>query len=544
MKVNKLFEQIFNVFANPKIYIIVAMISVILLFYNIWQIKPVVVNIEDFLGLTSHLTISYWLGLCLITFFAIKMFLDVKMKNSFIHILYLIILGLFLFSVPVFAEENARFPWTYYPAGEVKNVIETGYINTTSNYPIMSYHSWTATHFISASILFMSNIKIENLLKYMPVFWIFCVIFTVYSIGYRFKLPNNKSFLAVIFLISSFWSFHYYYGPQSLSYLMYLSVFLIMISFSGRFEYLLISLLTISTLIQTHLLTSIAILYSLIVSSKSLLGKHRFRFLVLILFIFAIWYIYVSPMMFNIGIKEIGNQVTNIKMFSFFDSGKYDEGTLLTRQIIHYTRLSYLITYVMLMIAFVILYLSGKIENKNNRLIKICSLWMIGILGLFMFRYGPEMDDRIYILSLLPMTMIIISLFSNKIIISIMLIFILLHIPAHYGTESFDMTLNTELKGAKFFAVKTNNVDSFFYRFPYVQYYDENKLYSKQYSNSVQSKINISDLSNSEYVLVSKQNNNFIIYSHEINPIQKWIINNKFYLIYDNSEYFKILKNI
>lgn len=546
MKINKLTDQIFNIFNNSKMYVIVAAISTILLFDSILKIQYVMVGIEDFLGLTYHLTFSYWLGLSLITCFSIKIYLDTEMKNGFVHILYLTIIGLFLFSVPIFAEENARFPWSYYPAGEVKNVIETGYIDTTADYPLMSYHSWTATHFISASILFVSNVKIENLLKYMPIFWIICIVFTVYSIGNRFKLPNNKSFLAVIILISSFWSFHYYYGPQSLAYLMYFFIFLIMISFGGRFEGIFISLLTISALIQTHLLTSIALLYSLIFSSKSLLEKNRFRFLVLVLFIFMIWYVYVSPLMFKVGVEEVENQISNIKLFSFFDSGKYEEGTLLTRQITHYTRLSYLIIYATLMSIFASLYLSGKIENKNSRVIKICSAWMIGTLGLFMFRYGPEIDDRVYILALLPMSMMVISSFSNNILIVTMILFISLHIPAHYGAESIDMVSTEELSGASFLALRINDIKEpyFYYYSLYLDYFSPNTTYWKQNRFLPGNKPNITLLDESTYIVDSNQVYNQHVYDYGYSPIKEWLLYNKYEIdyLYDNGG-FKILKS-
>jgi len=132
------------------------------------------------------------------------------------------VIGLFLYGVSIFAEENARFPWSYYPAGEVKTVLETQYIDSISKHNLISYRSWPATHIISATILYLTGIKIENLLKYVPLFWMFSVILITFIIGKRLKLLANQSFLATLIVLSSFWTFHYYYGPQSFGFLIYL----------------------------------------------------------------------------------------------------------------------------------------------------------------------------------------------------------------------------------------------------------------------------------------------------------------------------------
>ena len=57
-----------------KIYIIFSMISLILFFYSIWRMKPIIVDITDFLGLTSHLTLTYWIGFIIIILFSIRLY--------------------------------------------------------------------------------------------------------------------------------------------------------------------------------------------------------------------------------------------------------------------------------------------------------------------------------------------------------------------------------------------------------------------------------------------------------------------------------------
>ena len=51
---------------KSKIYIIFVFLGMMLLFYSMSEIKPVMVNINDPLGIISHLKPAYWIGYILI----------------------------------------------------------------------------------------------------------------------------------------------------------------------------------------------------------------------------------------------------------------------------------------------------------------------------------------------------------------------------------------------------------------------------------------------------------------------------------------------
>jgi len=515
----------FSSHLNSKIYIIASLISLILLFYGIWEIKPVVVEITDFLGLTSRLTIAYWIGYILIVFCSVRIYLDKEYKNELTYIIVLMIFGLFLFGVPIFAERNARFPWSYYPAGEVKTVLETKYIDSISKYPLISYRSWPATHLISASTLYLTRIKIENLLKYMPLFWLFSVILITFSIGKRFGLSSNQSFLASFFTLSSFWTSHYYYGPQSFAYVLYLLLFMFIVTFSktGKIRDTILISLTFSSIVITHLLTSIAIISSFVFSSSSIRSIHekRNKFIIFFLIIFITWYIYLAPVMFETGVKEFIKQATEMEFFSFFKTEKYSSGELLTRQITHYSRLFYLGIYAISMIAAGAFYLSGRIKEENKELTKVCFFWLFGVLSLFVFRYGvAEIDDRIYIFSLVPMAIILVLSFNRKNLIMLSILFVILHIPAHYGSESNDQTLTTELVGSKFMAIRMNIAYPYAYRFhTYIEFYSHDKINLPKETFWRLQPPNSSILDNVIYIIDSDQNHNYMIYAYGFDPI-------------------------
>lgn len=556
---------------DTKIYLIFATICLLLFVYSILQIKFVDVDVEDFLGMLSHLTLAYWIGYVLIVFFSIKLYFDNKLKKDIIYIIYLIIIGLFLFGVPIFAEENARFPWSYYPAGEVKTVLNTKYIDTISKHPLMTYHTWPSLHLISATILYLTDIKIENLLKYMPLFWVFSVILLTFVTGKRLRLSSNQSFFASFLILTSFWLPHYYYGPPAFAYLLYLILFMFIIAFNKiepdvssakvdqekkitilrqKINTTILISLTFTSLVITHILTAIAIISSFTLSSSFIrtLHKKRNKFIIFFLLIFISWYFYLSPTMFETGITVLVQQIEKMDFFSFTKTEKYTAGTLLTRQIIHYSRLFYLGIWAMAMAFAVIFYRTGRIKVDNREQIKICFFWLLGILALFALKYGQaEIDDRIYLYSLIPMAYIATFVFNKKIIGILAILLILPHLPAHNGTESFDMVRTTELNGANFFvknAVSNYNETYFSMWDTFINYNDPEtiKLYGKYFD--VTTKPDLSKVNTSDYIINSIGSHNFITYSYGFDPLDQWIKSNqdRVGLFYDNGHY-QIYKN-
>lgn len=533
---------------DSKVYMIIAMVGLVLLFYSIWEIKPVVVGITDFLGLASHLTLSYWAGYILIILFSIRLYLDNKIKNDFIYLIYLIIIGLFLFAVPIFAEENARYPWSYYPAGEVKEILRLGYINPAIEYPLMSYHSWPGTHIISAFIMYFTDIRIDNLIKYMPTFWILLLILITFSIGKRTKLQINKCFLASFLIVSSFWTFHYYYGPQSFAYILYLLFFMLMVAYNRHLRDMILIILSFSSLVVIHMLTSIVLIVAFFFSSKFVrsIYENRYRFMIFFLVILIAWYIYIAPIMFKTGIKEFINQATGDGLFSFARTEKYSSGELLTRQITHYSRLSYLGIYLISMTISFIYYWKGRVETENKELVKTYFYWFFGISTLLLLRYGSEIDERVYILSLLPMVYIMIMTFNRRTIVVLIIMFAFLHIPAHYGTESFEMVSTKELTGASFLALRINDTkEPYFYLYSlYINYFSPSTIYWPQERFLPINKPNTTLLDKSTYIINSNQVYNQHMYDYGDSLMNKWIYKNDYKLdyLYDNGG-FKILKN-
>lgn len=534
---------------KSKTYYIFGLIGYILLFYNIWEIKPVTVVLQDFLGLASKLTVAYWIGYAVMIISSIKLYLDKDVRSHYLYLFYLIIIGLYLFGVPVLAEDNARFAWSYYPTGEVRSIIEDKKIDKISEYPLLSYRSWPTAHIVSSFMIVLANVKIDDLIKYMPIFWMLALIFITYSVAKLFKLETEKCFLVSLFVLSSFWTLNYYYGPPSLGYILYL-LFFVPISLLYRQKNMtnaILSIVIYGATVVTHMLTSIALVLSLLFSIRTMntIFKYRLRLMTLLVVIFIGWYIYVAVLMFNVGVKDFVRQIILGEMLSVFESEKYNSGESLMRQIIHFTRISYLGTYGIFVMLAAYYYIRNDVIEKYKELLKLCFYWLTGLATLLIFRYGAEIDDRVYIYSLLPMSLIIIMTFNKKIVSILAILLMILHIPAHYGTESFDMIYTSELKGSEFIASKIGNYDSVNYYYPLLRFYNpELRITAKGFVSGIYSPNNVS-LDSSNYVIHSVEINNQLMYVYGTDEINNWI--NESYdspmLFYDNG-YYRIYKNI
>lgn len=542
--------------SRQKIYLILALTSLTLSFYSIWLIRPVIVELNDFLGLTSHLPITYWFGLGLITLCSILVYLDKELNNKLVYLYILIILGLILFGVGVFSYATVKNPASYYPAGEVKNVLLTNHIDTLSDVPLVSYRSWPAFHLLSATILYVTNIDFICLIKYMPLFWLLLFILIIFSIGKKINISLNQSFLLSFLSLSSFWVSQLYYSPQAFAFLLYLIMFSLSITSIANNKVnrteIFLFLLFFTVIVISHLLTTITVLLSIIFFFNYRLFKEKKNRLMLILFliIFISWYIYLSTQVLKIGIPEFIKQVITIESYSIAQMkvNPTSQTEFFSKQF----QFTYVLIYIALLATSFFLYFS-KIENIKTIYLKRIYFWLAGVAFISIIAYGKETYERMYMFSLIPLVCIIIMSFvniksGNKLLISLMVIFMILFIPAQSGNDSISTSSQTELKGAEFFSLRIKPLDHYFdsysYKFDKFLFYFNPDIiqirhitFYKTHDNSL-----IDDL---KYVLNSRDTNINYVFSFNFNPLQEWLDNNEkeVNLLYDNG-YFDIYKKV
>lgn len=524
-----------------KIYSFVSLISIILFLNSIWEIKWVVVDVTDFLGLASHLTLSYWLGLILITSVSVSVYLDKTTKSKPLLILILLVVGLYLFGLGVLAEQNARFSVSYYPAAEVKTILATSHIDTISKYPLISYRCWPAFHIISAYLLYMTGLELSAIVKYMPFFWYICAIFLLFTIGKYFDFSLNNRFLICYLFLSSFWLPQYYYSPQSFAIIAYLLLFLFLMSFDENARNKIIILLTFLTLVTTHLITSVIIIISSLIRA---IYKRNYKLIFLLLIAFIAWYIFLAPLMFKMGLLEFKNQAFDISFLSVAETSKFTGTSEIQKTIINF-RLAYLAIYLVYGLIALAYYIKYICKEKKQKFFEYCSFWLVGAISLLSLNYGFEQFERVYMFSLVPIIYIIIrSIKDHKFLVILMILVMILHIPAHYGSESFDQILTTELEGSKFFALKVQPHELFCYNgVPLVWYFSPEIVTIPFKRFRLWSSNEMEELGNVRYIIDSKRSYNLLMYYYDFYPVNNYVNNANYSLIYDNKLY-KIYRNI
>ena len=503
-----------------------------------WSKQNVVVSSQDFLGLFAYLGTGFWIGLFL-TLINLSIIWIYDINDTIISTMAALVLGLYLLAPPIFLQKNASFFVSYYPAGEVQTVLREHYINMMREGQLISYLYWPGLHTISASLMLILNLPLEPFLKYMPLFWIISFILLSNLVKRSFKFENRQYLLVIWLAIASFWVGQYYYSAQSFAILLYIIIMTFVLRDEVSIGNTLVILITFISLVLIHLLTPIAIIFSMVIIS--FYNRHCIRILILLGILFLAYYLYLSPIVFEYGIREFISQIINFDLYSFYKSPDFKIIASSPNYImVHNIRLGFLLLFFILIIITGFGYLINKTNKISKKHFWSITLWVGGLMLLLGLQYGPEMQYRVYIYALLALLSLPVLVYPKaKFLIVFAVLFSLLHLPVHYGTHSFEQTIDQELAGAKFLALDVKPRNPYSYRFyPYVRYYDPSNLFVPCKTFIIQYK-NETDLKNVQYISDSFQSNNYFSYVFDEDPVKKWINQNPkdLILIYDNGKF-------
>ncbi|MDO9333404.1 MAG: hypothetical protein Q7T57_02640 [Dehalococcoidales bacterium] len=533
-----------------KLYLIMAFASLILLFHCIGQIKPVIVEPTDLFGLASQLTLSYWVGLCVILLCSIFAFLDREHRSDALFIFLLVVIGLFLFGIAIFSEECPRDYGNYYPSAEALNVIQSHHVNVSEIIPM--YNSWPATQLMGASVLEVTGIDLYEFIRYFPLFWVFCFICITYSIGKRLKLPSNLPFLLSLFILSSYWLMWYRYDPPSIAVLLYLLCFMLLIRLGNTTAELILVILTFSGLIITHSITSLAILLPLVSLS---IYRKQLKLIPLFIILFLSWYMFLAMGMFEKGVSDWWSAPWRQMFLMTQQVEKIGAIATPQRMISRYSMLAYLGLYGVAVIAALVFLRINKVKLAENKYIMPCIFWAGGVIGLSIAvpsggAFTTDVLHRIYLYGLIPAACIILlGLRNRKLLVTLAILFIALHLPAHYGPEAaYGQVPTTELRGAEFFALRVKPKEPYFYNgsdiTKLVYYYDPKlvsiPLYSPEQSFISPNKVDTEIMKKVTYILNGKLGTNRMIWAYGHDPLEEWLNTEagaEFAPIYDNVDY-------
>jgi hypothetical protein len=538
---------------RKKIYLVLLFISLVLLFFSTWQVRPVIVEVKASFGLAPYLPILYWLGLAFLVTNSVLIFFDSEIKNDYIFIAVLLTLGLFLIGLAAFVFENPSENAGYYPFSEINNWFPLHHIDITNNQSVISYYSWPGFHFVSAFIIEITKIDFLNLAKYWPIFWAIILVFITYGTGKRLGMSPNHCFL-LSFLVITSWMLVCEYSPRILAMTLFLLLFMLLLSPKKTVTNIIIVILLFFAIVLTHPITTLAALPAVVLVS---IYKKNYQFVLLFMSIFIAWYIYQALFIIGAGIKDFMTYPLN-SILSLINKEANQWGASTARIISHTVWLTYASLYVVMILGSVFLLLRRKIKENRKQLYFIF-IWLFGVTSTLLVIGLQDAVQRSYIFGLFPAACIIVlSIPKHKIFgiftVVIMCIFAALYIPAEYGDEVSWQVLTSHLKGLEFLTVKlVQPGESYYYeshQSGLVGYFNPNIITSgTQRSNFFARLVGESDdplaQDESTFVCVNKKSRDLWLFSWGYDPYDDWPnseIGKMADLFYDNGS-FQIYKN-
>ncbi len=541
---------------RQKLYLIMVFVSLILLFYSIWQVKPVHVELEAPLGLASYLTPAYWIGLALIVATSIFAFLDRELKKDAIFVIILIALGLFLMGIAVFVEENGREGSNYYPFSEISNWLPTHHLDIANPVWLLSYYSWPVFHFINASVVVVTGdaFDFNVFAQYWPLFFMLFLTLVTYGIGKRFELSPNRCFL-LSFLTLSSWIMMVDYAPRTLGLMLYLLFFMLLLTPRKTTGESIAVILILSALVLTH---PIAIWHAFLGLVSLAVYKRELRFVALFIVIFGAWYIYQVSGAIEPGIT--GWLLTPFKGINRALNPTTSGLPVITaRQVARYSMVGLGVLYSGFMIGSLILLLRQRITGQRRKQVIFLFAWMVGA-ALVVLSGLTESVWRTFIFLLVPMASIIALSFSSRRLVAALVVAMVLSsvlsLGASYASEAaWGQVLTSELRGTQFIAnnykaVPGTTVVYYDGNMQFIYYYDPNTVMTMgfrttEFHQESLDAIDFSVLDEVHYVIVSEDSTFNSVASWGAAPSADWVQTEggrRADLIYNNG-YFRIYEN-
>lgn len=542
-----------NLSKSDKIGFVLVFVIFALLYWTLSSTSVTSLKPSD-LGLTSQLPIAFWIGLVLIggLFFFGR-------KNKTLLVFGFIFAMAYLYFAPAVIKIPPWLSNSFYPFGESKLINSVGHLVNRPGAPLYSYLDWPIFLYLSSALSLVTGIPDVVLVKFFPV-----LTMTLYGaltfLILKVRLNPLPSILGSVWFVASFWLRQHYFGPQSIAYVYYLLLLLIVawIFFSEKprkNRYLEIVFLFLSLVLTlTHVLTSFFLLITLagLYFSRRFIIKRTSReveLLSVFSVIFLSYNLFLAPDFFNFGVERILGGLAEIGSLSLYSEPNRIVGSFASRVNYYSSLLIIAINVVIAVVALVVLL--RKFSLKRSEKLDVYSiLWatVLVFFGIFALtaQYGHhEGYQRAFMFGLVPLTFLCINLLKKhkKILIVLTVFLMLLNIPAQYGADSFRLATNTELAGAEFLAVYMPEGSSCFNELSfYVRYFNPEKaiafrsliaLPMTEYPNRTAV---IQSLNEVEFITRSELQDNYYLHYLSDNPLDQVDFSN-FNKIYDNGKF-------
>ncbi|MFQ6089749.1 MAG: hypothetical protein ACE5K0_12740 [Candidatus Methanofastidiosia archaeon] len=449
----------------------------------VYYLKPNV-----FLGILSELPIYFWIALIFVVFSFKKTF---EIESEKLLILNTMVLILILFVTFYLIEPNARHGLSYRFVSIAKGILQDKNLVTESYVKFQPYIHYSGFPIFAAVANTVLGISLETTIKYsvpslMPLIAFYVIVFN------RLILPNDMkgSVLSTAFFFSIFWFLPTYFGPQFLSYVLFL-LFLNLFTknyFQMKDKSKLIPLLFLIFIsIQfVHPLMGMEILSIVFVSMiiSFVLKKDKGlnpKFLLGLGTIYIVFTIYIATVIFETKLLRI--------LSSFYDFDIFWTSLTLRRESIAFSNLT--TSYGIVFLARFFFILSGyflsflcllklirlRDSGERDSYVVPTSILFASIL-LFPLGYGGEIFQRIYFFSTISFAFFIgVFLRHSRFSFVILTFFILLHPIAYVGDESFRIMPDSTLELGKYFVKNTLSETEYLIEEPSIVYfYDPHRM--------------------------------------------------------------------
>jgi hypothetical protein len=437
--------------------------SVALLVYGS-HVTVVVFSEEDVFGLAGKLDISLWIGLASIMASLLLLIFDSEhSRYEKLFLLEACLLAVYLYAIPVFVEENIRFPDTWAHSGGSLSLLTYGRYNQ----PLHVYAREYPGVFMFQSIAFLiTGIKPVILMKYYPILFSVMLVLSAYILFRRLIRGRRMVYLATLFFITgSVWVFPNHFCPNGFAFIWYLLFFFLI--FSERSHKVgFLSILIAVAIILSHPITSLflVLLMSVIplglvlaektsIFEKIYILKRRFWTLsqVFTVFFFVSWFAWF---LFNATgtFTDLAN--TAVLFFTslseYLTLGRLTERlpTTSVHHIGHTLKICYSLLYLLVSVTgtlYLLFERFGKKKKEHIYLLTLMIAWTAGcgIFGLATgFIHGGEFFERPLLYAFVPLSTLAVFSYKMKfgkvILVSVLLIGAPFSILASYSNESFE----------------------------------------------------------------------------------------------------------
>jgi len=397
------------------------------------RLKLYEVGLGNF-GLATLVPNYFYLALMLLSVSFLFIISEDKI-NQHLAVFQITTLVIFLWLTPALIEGTSRFRAGYYNYGFTDYIIRNGNIDPY----VLSYHNWPGFSILSSFIIeYLGISNPESFIMIYPA--LINIIYFPLIFSFLGDINNQKKYLGVWFFFLANWTSQDYFSPQSLAFVLYILIFIILFGQLEKTKKYFIFILSFSALVITHFLTSLITITALVLLyiTKYITKSHLIKLSIVIL---SFWTIYGAAAFFTSDLKRYLTKAMN---FDIVLESSFIEPTTLSkyRAIISYFRILYSLLVGLFSLSGLIIYLKNK-EIKDLKKILLCIIAPLPML--FGISYGGELIIRAYFLSL-PFALFLIM--KNKEVKKLYYIFIffivifapLLHIVTHYGDEIYNYT--------------------------------------------------------------------------------------------------------